>query len=97
MSNQEIMKTENVLVRIMPLEKDGATEWHSHSQVRDFFVCLLGAVQVETREPGQQSLLLPGERAEVAPLQVHRVKNVAAGKSEYLLIQGVGAYDFRKE
>lgn len=94
MNSQEIMKTENVLVRIMALAKDGATEWHFHTEVRDFFVCLQGAIRVEVRDPGEQLLLLPGQRAEVVPRRLHRVMNVASDRSEYLLIQGVGVYDF---
>jgi quercetin dioxygenase-like cupin family protein len=97
MPNREIMKTDNVLVRIMELEKDGSTEWHFHTEVCDFFVCLKGTIQVETRNPEQKSPLKPGQQAEVKPLKVHRVLNVTDEKAEYLLIQGVGAYDFKKE
>jgi hypothetical protein len=37
MSNREIIKTENVLVRIIKPEKDISAEWHFHSEVTDFF------------------------------------------------------------
>ena len=94
MSNREIIKTENVLVRIMELEKDASTEWHFHSAVTDFFVCLKGAVQVQTKNPDEITSLQPGEQAEVTPRQVHRVVNIFEEKAEYLLIQGVGSYDF---
>lgn len=94
MDNREIIKTDNVLVRIMELGKNGSTEWHHHTEVADFFVCLTGTVQVETRDPEQKNTLLPGQHTKVVPAQVHRVVNLGEGKSEYLLIQGVGAYDF---
>jgi len=97
MSNREIIKTENVLVRIMELEKDGSTEWHFHTEVRDFFVCLKGAIQVETKNPDQKIMLTPGQQAEVNPRKVHRVKNITDNKAEYLLIQGIGSYDFYKD
>jgi mannose-6-phosphate isomerase-like protein (cupin superfamily) len=97
MSSREIIKTENVLVRVMSLETAAATEWHFHTEVRDFFVCLQGMIQVESRAPEEQTLLLPGQRAEVPPGRVHRVRNVAVDRAEYLLIQGVGVYDFCKE
>ena len=96
MSSNEIMKTENVLVRTMKLEKNGSTEWHYHSEVRDVFVCLHGALRVETRNPDGETLLIPGQRTEVAPGNVHRVVNAAGDTAEYLLIQGVGKYDFIK-
>lgn len=97
MSNREIIKTENVLVRIMELEKDASTEWHFHSEVADFFVCLKGAIQVETKNPDDRTSLHPGQQTEVTPRKVHRVVNIYDDKAEYLLVQGVGSYDFCKE
>src|ERR1039457_4036115 len=94
MPNREIIKTENVRVRIMELEKGTATEWHFHSEVLDFFVCLKGAVQVETQAPDVLIPLFPGQQAEVTPLKLHRVINISDDKAEYLLIQGIGPYDF---
>jgi quercetin dioxygenase-like cupin family protein len=97
MGNREIIKTENVLVRVMELEKDAATVWHHHTEVVDFFVCLKGTIQIETRCPDEQTLLHPGQQAEVSSGNVHRVVNMHADRAEYLLVQGVGAYDFYPE
>jgi quercetin dioxygenase-like cupin family protein len=94
MNGREIIKTGDVSVRIMELAKDAATEWHYHTEVKDFFVCLTGMVVVETRTHGEKTTLCPGQRTEVNPGIVHRVVNISSGKSEYLLVQGVGAYDF---
>jgi quercetin dioxygenase-like cupin family protein len=97
MSNREIIRTDNVLVRVMELGKDGATEWHHHTEMRDFFVCLTGAILVETRNPDGQIMLLPGQHAEASPMTAHRVSNVADAGTEYLLVQGVGSYDFIRD
>jgi quercetin dioxygenase-like cupin family protein len=94
MGNREILKTEDVLVRIMELDKDSGTDWHYHTQVADIFVCMVGMVQVETRDPKRKIPLLPGEHTQVVPRQIHRVVNLGEGSSEYLLIQGIGSYDF---
>ncbi len=96
MANREILKTEDVLVRIMELPPGGCTDWHTHTAVSDFFVCLRGSIRVETRNPDVTTLLAPGGHAEVPPGTVHRCLNADDGGSEYLLIQGVGAYDFRR-
>jgi quercetin dioxygenase-like cupin family protein len=96
MSNDPIIRTDNVLVRIMVLGKDSSTDWHYHSRVGDFFVCLSGAIKLETTNPDETMILLPGQRAEVKPQQVHRVSNIHNDQSEYLLVQGVGEYDFVK-
>ena len=97
MSSREIIKTENVSVRVMELEKGAANEWHYHSQVTDYFVGMQGIIQVETGGPAATVRLLPGQLTEVGPGKVHRVKNVGDEKSEYLLVQGVGVYDFCRE
>jgi len=96
MANREILRTENVRVRIMELEPGGCTDLHTHTEVADFFVCLRGSIRVETRGPDGTTLLLPGGYAEVPAGRVHRCLNVHDDGSEYLLIQGVGAYDFRR-
>jgi quercetin dioxygenase-like cupin family protein len=94
MSNIEVIKTDNVLARIMSLKEDASTEWHYHTETKDFIVCLTGRILVESRTPVEVYILHPGERAEIYARQVHRVVNVYKEKSEYLLIQGVGRYDF---
>jgi quercetin dioxygenase-like cupin family protein len=97
MANQEIIKTDQVLVRTMELAGGAATEWHYHSAVRDFFVCLKGVVTVESRNPDETVTLHPGQRTEIQPHRIHRVTNNQCETSEYLLVQGVGVYDFIKE
>jgi quercetin dioxygenase-like cupin family protein len=95
--NKEIIRTAEVLVREMELFAGDVTEWHYHTQVHDYFVCLEGRIQVETKIPGGVFLLEPGQRFLVTSGLVHRVVNLAGGTSKYLLVQGVGSYDFCKE
>jgi quercetin dioxygenase-like cupin family protein len=94
--NDAIINTDTVLVRVMVLGSDSSTDWHYHSRVGDFFVCLRGVIKIETKDPDEIITLLPGQRAEVKPQQVHRVTNVHDEQSEYLLVQGIGEYDFIK-
>ncbi len=97
MSLREIIRTADTLVRVMELAEGTATEWHHHTEVADFFVCLTGEVSVETRSPDAARRLKPGEHWGVTPPQVHRVVNLHRGRSEYLLVQGVGSYDFIRD
>ena len=94
MNNREIIRTENILVRQMELGNGAITEWHHHTEVTDYFVCLTGAIKVEIKDKEDTSILLPGQQTEVHPHQIHRVVNSFACKSSYLLIQGIGKYDF---
>lgn len=94
MGVEHLIRTENVSVRVMELEEGGATSWHYHSEVSDYFVCLSGKVRVESDGADKIFELCPGQRTEVPVQRVHRVVNLYKGKSEYLLVQGVGRYDF---
>lgn len=68
--------------------------WHHHSEVTDRFYCLEGLISVELKTSADQLLLRPGETCTVAPGVVHRAGNAAAEISRYLLVQGIGRYDF---
>jgi len=68
--------------------------WHHHSEITDQFYCLTGTIRVEVRAPMEAHLLGPGESCSVPPGTVHRPVNAGDRVSSYLLIQGVGRYDF---
>jgi len=46
--------------------------------------------------PDERLILQPGQTTEVMPPQVHRVVNISDERTEFPLVQGVGAYDFVK-
>ncbi|NVN99505.1 MAG: cupin domain-containing protein [Geobacteraceae bacterium] len=94
MANKDIIRTDNVQVREMELATGEATGWHFHTQVNDYFVCLEGAVRVETKTPDNAFVLEPGQRFQVPTGQIHRVINQTCRAAKYLLVQGVGSYDF---
>ena len=52
---------------------------------------------METRNPNETSTLRTGETAEVKAPRIHRVVSVHGDRSAYILVQGVGTYDFIKE
>jgi quercetin dioxygenase-like cupin family protein len=96
MSQKEelLLKTPDVQVRVMHLDPGEAVAWHSHTAVDDIAVCLSGRIQVRLRDPNNVHTLEPGQRARVPAGTVHQVANLEASDSDYLLIQGVGTYDF---
>jgi quercetin dioxygenase-like cupin family protein len=93
--DEVILETGDVRVRILALEGGQATAWHFHTAITDRMLCLEGAIAVEFREPWERVELNPGGRCEVAVERVHRVVNRASETSRYLLVQGVGRYDFK--
>ena len=46
-TEEVILETEEVRVRILVLEEQGATAWHFHTQVTDRMLCLEGLIAVE--------------------------------------------------
>jgi len=91
-----VMQTPDLRVAEYVLQPGDSLSWHHHSEVSDRFYCLEGLISVELRDPPQKTLLRPGEACTVPPKVVHRTGNAAGGVSRYLLIQGVGRYDFVK-
>lgn len=92
--DEVILETENVRVRILTLDAGQATAWHFHSAVTDKMLCLEGRIAVEYRDPQESVELGIGGRCEVTVERVHRVVNLGADMAKYLLVQGVGRYDF---
>ena len=94
---QIIIQTENVKVRIMELEPGEVTPWHHHTEITDTMFGLTGEILVMMKNPEERQVLTPGCRCTVATGRIHQVtNNLRSENSSYLLVQGVGTYDFIK-
>ena len=91
-----VAETDTLRVSILTLAEGQEQEvpWHYHSRVTDTFYCLEGALSVETRSPKARHLLDVGESCAVAPMTAHRVTGQDGGRARFLIVQGVGTYDF---
>ena len=85
-----------VLVREYTLEPGEAIPWHRHSEVSDCYYGLEGKVLIETRDPPAHHEVGAGQVATVTPPTVHHVSNPGTQPCRFLLVQGVGKYDFVK-
>lgn len=92
-----ITKGADVLVREYVLDPGESIPWHHHTQVSDHYYSLEGAVLIETRAPDARRELNPGEAHIVLPPTAHHVSNSSDKPCRFLLIQGVGKYDFVKQ
>ncbi len=92
-----IAKGSDVLVREYVLGPGEFIPWHHHTQVTDHYYGLEGEVLIETRAPDARRELNPGESATVIAPTAHHVSNSSDKPCRFLLIQGVGKYDFVKE
>jgi quercetin dioxygenase-like cupin family protein len=89
-----IVKTDNVRVRIMSLEPREIADWHYHTEVTDDIFCLSGTILVRMQEPEEESKLIPGQRCQIKTGKIHQVNNLGDEEATYLLVQGIGKYDF---
>lgn len=94
--DKTIVQTEDVRVRQMFLDVGAEVPWHYHTQVADTIYCLRGEMKVELAEPQETRFLRSGDGCEMAVGRPHRISVVGDEPVSYLLIQGVGQYDFRK-
>ncbi len=89
-----VAEVTDLRVQVLSLAAEQSVPWHYHSEVTDSFVCLEGRTKVVTRAPRKTYLLMPGERCAVAPNTAHRVHGENDGPCKFMVIQGIGRYDF---
>jgi quercetin dioxygenase-like cupin family protein len=95
MQESEIVaKTDTLQVRIMNLSPREVAAWHYHTQVIDDIFCLTGMIAVRLRDPQQEVRLEPGRRYRIEKGRVHQLENLEDAQASYLLVQGIGQYDF---
>ena len=90
-----IAETEGLRVQELTVGPGGCVPWHHHTVITDTFFCLEGPMLVETRGPDVVHRLRAGERAVVPPRVAHTVRAAEGGRCRFVLVQGVGEYDYR--
>ena len=68
--------------------------WHYHTNVQDTFYVLQGELRIFLQEPKEEVWLKPGESFVCRPRRPHLVTNAGEGSATFLVLQGIGEYDF---
>ena len=68
--------------------------WHYHTHVQDTFYVIAGQVRLFLREPKEDVRLNPGDTYSVAARRPHLVTNGGDMPATFLVLQGIGEYDF---
>ena len=68
--------------------------WHCHNQVQDTFYVLAGEMRLFLQNPKQEVRLKPGETFSAAARRPHLVTNAGAAPMRFLVLQGIGEYDY---
>jgi quercetin dioxygenase-like cupin family protein len=86
----------DIQVRVFTLADGDVIPWHYHSETTDHYFVLRGKLTIETRSPDHRHQLATGERYKILPGTAHRISNESASECQFLLVQGVGQYDWHK-
>jgi len=78
-------------LQLSPTQK---VPWHYHSNVGDTFYVLEGSLRLFLQAPKEEVRLAPGQSYAVAPRRPHLVVNGGDSSATFLVLQGVGEYDF---
>ena len=81
-------------VRLLSLAKGQCVPWHYHSVTTDTFFCMRGPMRILTRSPAEAHTLHDGDTLAVAPGTPHYVEATAATGCQFMIVQGVGKYDY---
>lgn len=68
--------------------------WHYHRFVDDTFYVLEGRIRLSLREPEEEVVLGPGATRTVRRLRPHTVTNAGDESATFLVLQGIGKYDY---
>ena len=92
---ETIAAGKDVRARLFTLAPSEVIPWHSHSEIADHFFILGGELTVETRKPGDCRTLGVGERYRINAGHAHQTSNRGEIDCRFLIVQGVGRYDFK--
>ena len=78
----------------LQISKTQKVPWHYHSNVQDTFYVLKGNLKIFMQDPKEEVKLAPGETCSVKPRRPHLVTNAGKDSATFLVLQGIGEYDF---
>ena len=78
-------------LQLSPTQK---VPWHTHTNISDTFYVLEGEMRMFLQDPKEEVNLKPGDVYVVRPQRPHLVTNGGEKSLTFLILQGVGEYDF---
>src|ERR1700761_6200210 len=78
-------------LQLSPTQK---VPWHTHTNISDTFYVLEGEMRLFLQEPKESVNLRPGQVFQVRPGRPHLVTNAGQTSLTFLIMQGVGEYDY---
>jgi quercetin dioxygenase-like cupin family protein len=92
---ETVVKGSDVLARVFTLAPGEAIPWHYHRETTDYYFVLEGILSISTRGRDVTARnLSAGSSDKIEPGTPHLIANGGDTDCRFLLIQGVGAYDW---
>ena len=91
---ETVVKGTDVQVRLFTLAPGETIPWHFHRDSSDHYFVLEGLLSISTREPASTRTLSVGQTHKITPGTPHLIANGGEEDCRFLLVQGVGAYDW---
>jgi len=101
-SNYQVKRVEPVMVgsdmqaRLFTLVPGDKIPWHWHSECADYYFVLEGTLTIMTRKLKREKTVRVGNCYWIAPGTPHLISNRSAADCRFLLLQGIGKFDWIK-
>ncbi len=95
-SIEPIMTGSDVQARLFTLAPGDTIPWHFHRAAADHYFILEGTLTVVTRAPEETRTIRAGSDYRIVPGTAHLITNRSTDDCRFLLLQGVGKYDWVK-
>lgn len=93
---EPVMVGSDVQARLFTLGPGDTIPWHYHRESADHYFVLAGTLTIFTRAPDDVATVATGSDYKIAPGTAHQIVNRATADCRFLLLQGVGKYDWVK-
>jgi quercetin dioxygenase-like cupin family protein len=94
--SQLVLACAQMQARLLTLAPGDNIPWHYHSEVTDHYFVLRGILTVNAKNTGEAHDLEVGSHHEITPGTTHSLSNRNGLDCQFLLLQGVGEYDWIK-
>ena len=88
------LEREGFRIAELQLSPSQSVPWHKHTEIGDTFYILSGSMRLFLQNPKGDVQLMPGQSYLFEANRPHLVTNEGTTSLRFLIMQGVGAYDY---
>ena len=88
------LERESFRIAELRLSPSQFVPWHKHTEISDTFYLLEGSMHLFFQDPKEEVNLEPGQSQVVGAGRPHLVTNGGTSSLSFLIMQGVGIYDY---